>query len=831
MQKKIISVILILALIIPFIIPNIVFAANESATKDYSDITKLSNEYSYGTLFWTEGENGTKIEKLSDNDSYEDTAENGDYIFYAKPDEHKTISIRVTKCAVDKDGDLCDVICKITDVKSFSEANTRPVSSTDSTPDSKASLTVGKYGNTGLVKFWFNTKSAEGHFSMKYVKSGTETAAKVSKVAASLGDIDVAHDDKTGDTWLGSEGFTLDGVSGEVFYKKGNWLQATDDENISSNISNDYIGVRTPNVSYGHINEKNNDGTDNTNIPSGVHAVVKDNDLDLYNSAVVTEEIGEDATFKLYYSGYGCGILYLFASPYSFGLDNPIKTASQSSVHAGDKFTYTIKQYVPNNYYADQLNFIENSEGKYSSFEITDELNSNLELDGDASSISVKNENNTTVDYFDITVDGNTVKATAKTTALENEAFYAHTYSISIPVKVNNIIDTSVDKITNKATTVAKIGTNDPETKESNNVDVNLKYTVTFDLNGGTTPKPEDQEVLAGEKATNPNYTGEKTGYTFEGWSTTDPDTETASPYDFNTPVNSDITLYAIWKPVENYTITYHLNADDATNNPSNPGTYSTGDSFTFNEPTREGYNFKGWYSDEGLTTPMTGITVTDTGDKNVYAKWEKVEEKENAKYVVEHYKQTLDGNYEKDNDATENLEDEIGKDVTATPKSYTGYKENTSHSDRVATGKISEDGSLVLKLYYDRIEYKVTFDTKGGAPKPDTQTKQYGDKAVKPSDPSQSGYIFNGWYYINEDGKEAQYNFEDPVTHDVDLYAKWKSIPKDDDTTIPAKTDSSVSTRQLPNTGKATILLFALGVCIVVIIGKRYYSLKDITK
>ena len=57
MQKKIISVILILALIMP----SVVFAAD--TTQDYGDITKLSSDYSYGTLFWTEN---TEIITLDD---------------------------------------------------------------------------------------------------------------------------------------------------------------------------------------------------------------------------------------------------------------------------------------------------------------------------------------------------------------------------------------------------------------------------------------------------------------------------------------------------------------------------------------------------------------------------------------------------------------------------------------------------------------------------------------------------------------------------------------------------------------------------------------------
>lgn len=38
--------------------------------------------------------------------------------------------------------------------------------------------------------------------------------------------------------------------------------------------------------------------------------------------------------------------------------------------------------------------------------------------------------------------------------------------------------------------------------------------------------------------------------------------------------------------------------------------------------PTKDGYDFDGWYSDSEFTTKVTEIADTATGDKTVYAKW-----------------------------------------------------------------------------------------------------------------------------------------------------------------------------------------------------------------
>ena len=66
-------------------------------------------------------------------------------------------------------------------------------------------------------------------------------------------------------------------------------------------------------------------------------------------------------------------------------------------------------------------------------------------------------------------------------------------------------------------------------------------FTVTFDSNGGSAVA--SQTVKEGEKAAKPaNPT--RDGYTFEGWFA---DEALNTAYDFNTPVTSDITLYADW--------------------------------------------------------------------------------------------------------------------------------------------------------------------------------------------------------------------------------------------------------------------------------------------
>ena len=72
------------------------------------------------------------------------------------------------------------------------------------------------------------------------------------------------------------------------------------------------------------------------------------------------------------------------------------------------------------------------------------------------------------------------------------------------------------------------------------------------------------------------------------------------------------------------YTITYNLNG--GTNSTSNPTEYNVeSGNIVLATPTKTGYTFEGWYSDSSYTTKVTQIPGGSTGNKTLYAKWEKV--------------------------------------------------------------------------------------------------------------------------------------------------------------------------------------------------------------
>lgn len=364
-----------------------------------------------------------------------------------------------------------------------------------------------------------------------------------------------------------------------------------------------------------------------------------------------------------------------------------------------------------------------------------------------------------------------------------------------------------------------------------------IQYTVTFDPQGGS-PTPDSQQVEKGKVATEPTNPT-KNGYTFTGWYT---EKECKNKYNFSTAVEDNKTLYAGWD-ANQYNITYVLNG--GTNDSSNPSTFKTGDTVTFKAPTKENSTFLGWYAKEDFSGNPIGSISNRTGNITLYAKW-KTNEAENAKYKTEYYTEE-NGKYIL-RDTSED-ERKVGTSVTAVRKTFDGYEENTTYNERKATGTVKADGSLVLKLYYDKIQYKVTFDAQGGEEAKkgdlDDQTVKYNDKATKPTNPTKNGYEFEYWYY-EKDGKEIQYDFDDPVTGDVKLIAKWKT--KSSGTSTSGKTDPSTNTNSstntvtsgkvdpttasksvLPNTGSfGMILIISVIVAGTIFFGIRYFKLKN---
>lgn len=107
-----------------------------------------------------------------------------------------------------------------------------------------------------------------------------------------------------------------------------------------------------------------------------------------------------------------------------------------------------------------------------------------------------------------------------------------------------------------------------------------------------------------------------KDGYSFAGWYT---DVNCTTAYDFNTSVNEDITLYAKW--LAKYTVSFDTDGGSTVESQ----TVVTGNKATkpASNPTKDGYNFKGWYKDSAHTNEFDFENDTITENTTIYARFE----------------------------------------------------------------------------------------------------------------------------------------------------------------------------------------------------------------
>ena len=154
-------------------------------------------------------------------------------------------------------------------------------------------------------------------------------------------------------------------------------------------------------------------------------------------------------------------------------------------------------------------------------------------------------------------------------------------------------------------------------------------YTLTVDLNGGN-GNATDGEYPAGKDVN--IDAGTRSGYRFVGWTSSNGGTfadPSSASTTFTMPA-ADTTITAAWSYIggggsttDYYRLTFETNGGSEISS-IRRAEYTTID-LTDYTPTREGYEFTGWYADENLTEKITSIRLTR--NTTVYAGWEEIKE------------------------------------------------------------------------------------------------------------------------------------------------------------------------------------------------------------
>lgn len=257
-----------------------------------------------------------------------------------------------------------------------------------------------------------------------------------------------------------------------------------------------------------------------------------------------------------------------------------------------------------------------------------------------------------------------------------------------------------------------------------------------------------------------PGYTGlglpENPGYTFAGWNTqADGFGTTYQPggkvlVDTMDPGNH---LYAIWEK-GSYLLTIHyVYASGGEAKPDHTEEFDFGAPYSVPSPSIPGYT-----ADKPVVTgtmPAAPVTVTVTYTAST-----------GTPYEVHHYLERLEGAYPYVPNEKDNLRGETGAWTAAAAKSYNGFTPREFAQER-----IKADGSTVVKIFYDRNSYLLTYKDSLSAGVYASQTYKYGAAVTAIADPTKTGYTFTGWSPAVPDKMP-------PVA--LTVYAQWRKTTPD---------------------------------------------------
>lgn len=220
----------------------------------------------------------------------------------------------------------------------------------------------------------------------------------------------------------------------------------------------------------------------------------------------------------------------------------------------------------------------------------------------------------------------------------------------------------------------------------------------------------------------------EKDGYDFKGWVD-----ENGDPVKFPIKVPAeDIVITPVYE-AQTKSLSFEV---DGVTVEGYPTTAKVDSEITAPaDPEKDGYSFVGWYI-KGTSIAFNG--KMPTSDTVYEAKWTAGN---NTRYTIEIYMMDTDGQYSMQTSTISYGVTGTLAEIVPNDAAIVGF---THDADKSELSKLIEaDGSTVLKIYYARDLYTVTWIVDGL----ETEDKVYYGAAIEaPADPVKTGYTFEGW-------------------------------------------------------------------------------------
>ncbi len=293
----------------------------------------------------------------------------------------------------------------------------------------------------------------------------------------------------------------------------------------------------------------------------------------------------------------------------------------------------------------------------------------------------------------------------------------------------------------------------------NNSISLKDKLIVSFDIDGTL----NDIIVDYNECVDLPTIP-QKDGYNFDKWILED-----GTVFDENNPIKEDITIKAKFIPIEYY-ITYELNGGSVAI--PNPTEYNIEtDTFTLNNPTKEGYDFVGWTGSNG-EVPQKEVTIPkgSTGNKEYTANWEL------TSYSINY---ELDGGSVAVLNPTEyNIETETFTLNNPTKEGYDFVGWTGSNGTEPQKEVTIPKGSTDNKEYtanWELTSYSITYELNGGSVAVLNPT-QYSieTETFTLNNPTKEGYKFTGWTGSNGSVPQKEVTIPKGSTGNKAYTANW---------------------------------------------------------
>ena len=198
-------------------------------------------------------------------------------------------------------------------------------------------------------------------------------------------------------------------------------------------------------------------------------------------------------------------------------------------------------------------------------------------------------------------------------------------------------------------------------------------------------------------------------------------------------------------------------------------------------DPTKVGYRFVGWYTDSATTQVFDFANATMPAYD--LALWAKYVAADGITFTVQYFKMDAQGNYPTDASEQDVFEGITGNTVEITNGKIVASGQSPidlrkfehfvqkDNANQVLSGVILADGSLTLKVFFERKQYTVTIVYSNG--QADKTIIQYFQTTITEPNPTKTGYVFDGWYTENTFANKVTMPYE--VTKDASIFAKWK--------------------------------------------------------